>query len=456
VLKIDYLEFLETIIKGIPDTINVYNLDCVLEFSNQNTVNCKETFDNTDIKEVIKTKKIIEKEKYLSSSNKFMDICYKPIFNELGEVIFIIERQKDITERVVLGKIQKRSDSNFKNMIDSGPVAVIIVVKGIITFVSEGGKKILCSDFDKIVGKNFYSYIPKDKIKIARHRAKQILKNKIENITGEYKIMTENNKLITLEIMAGYFLYNGSEAVKIEARNISEMQKDINRAAKLQKDGLESNFPIPEKAIMESLYIPLKTISGDFYRIHKVDENYAVGILLDATGKGLGAALNVYALDVLFNEVVEVSKKPLEIIKMLNKKMMDYFEENFIAACCFSFDFKNKQVNVVGAGINELLIQRKGCEVEEVQVKGTPLGMFSNSYFSEKTFTIESGDKFYFFTDGLEFLFDSDKIIQKFMEKSTLKEVKDFLLEYIDDLSLDIEGIKDDCTMIALEIKNDY
>lgn len=466
--KIEYSVFLESIISGIPDIIRVFNIDGTIKFTNEDIYlfdaeisnkheddDVKNCEDNLNIKliEAIQAKKMVHIEKYIPSKNRFMDICYSPILDASGEVIFVVERQTDITDNKTLASKQRERENNYRNLVDSAASAVIIIVDNNIVFVNEGGKKIVNMGHEQIIGKNIYNYINKAYVKTARHRMKYILKNKAENTTFEYKILGSDGEVSDVEITSGYFEYRGCAAIRTEIRDITEMKKDLNRASKLQKNSVQSIFPIEEKVYMESIYVPCKTVSGDFYRIHKINEDYVIGIILDVTGKGLSAALNVYAADVLFSEAVKISKKPLKIIEILNRKFINYFDESYISACCFAFDFKNKELSVVGAGINQFLMQKKGFEVEEVTVKGAPLGMFSDSIFSKKTFTIGGGYRFYFFTDGLEFLLDKDKIIQKYIGEVSITQFKNYLTDYIDDLVLDFEGLKDDCTMIALEIK---
>lgn len=464
--KIDYSKFLELVIKGIPDLIHVFSPDGTLKFSNKNVYlfdenclkrnNIKGENRKTDLlfNKALETKRIVNDEKYFPQINAFKDICYNPVLDSSGEVMYIIERQRDITEKKAMAGKLKENESNYRSLVESAAAnALIIIVGNSIAYINEVGKKTIGRENEEVVGTNVLKFIHKEYAKTYRRRAKYILKNKIQNSTFEYKIVSECGKVMDVEITSGYFVYNGCTAIRAEIRDITKMKKNLNRAARLQKNNLQSVYPIDSKVCMERIYVPCRTVSGDFYRICKVNEDYAVGIIFDVTGKGMSAALNVFAFDVMFNEAVSISSKPSKIIEILNKKTAEYLDESYIAACCFGMDFKKNKINVVGAGINQFLMQKKGCEVEEVVVEGSPLGMFLESTFSKNTFDMKAGDRFYLFTDGLDFLLDSDRIIQNYISKISIKEFKNFLSEYIDDLVLDFNGLNDDCTMIALEIK---
>ena len=156
---------------------------------------------------------------------------------------------------------------------------------------------------------------------------------------------------------------------------------------------------------------------------------------------------------VLFLQEVAITHEPIDIVNNLNKKMINYYEENYIAVCCFSMDFNKKELKVVGAGINTFILQKKNYEVEEKIAEGIFLGMFENSEFCEQIISFESGDKIIFFTDGLDFILDDDKIIQKYMEEVSVYEFKKYIDEFLNDTILESGTLKDDCTMLAMEIR---
>lgn len=116
-------------------------------------------------------------------------------------------------------------------------------------------------------------------------------------------------------------------------------------------------------------------------------------------------------------------------------------------------DFNSNELRVVGAGINQFLFQKKGESLEEKIVEGSFLGMFDNSEFCEQTIFFESGDKIFFFTDGLDFILEDDKVIQEYMRDASIFEFKNYLDDFLSDSILESGKLKDDCTMVAIEIK---
>lgn len=166
-------------------------------------------------------------------------------------------------------------------------------------------------------------------------------------------------KKVNLEVSFTYMMYDGSPAILAILRDVTEMKQELTSAAKLQRKTLQSNFPCEEYVSTVSVYKPAHMISGDSYRIQKIDEASILGILIDVRGKGISAALNISALDVLFLQEISAFHEPIDIVNSLNKKLVSYYEENYIAVCCFSMDFKKKELKVVGAGINRFIYQKK-------------------------------------------------------------------------------------------------
>jgi sigma-B regulation protein RsbU (phosphoserine phosphatase) len=295
-----------------------------------------------------------------------------------------------------------------------------------------------------------FKYVPDESRETIKKRIKYMRESKNSKCTFDYRIFRCDNSSIEVEVSSSYLTYKGKPAIQSIIRDITEMKKGLNQAAKFQRKYLETACPFPEKIRMESLYMPARTVSGDFFKIYKISEELVIGILWDVSGKGITAALSVSAFLVLFGEAALASHDPQEIVKNLNKKIINHLEERYIAACCFSLDFKKNEAKVVGAGINQYVFQKSDSSPREMIIKGPFLGMFEDSVFDEQIVSFQSGDRFCFFTDGLDFILDNEI---NYLKSHTITEFKDYLRDFLVDLLNYKESLKDDSTLIALEIK---
>jgi PAS domain S-box-containing protein len=401
-------------------------------------LNRKEKCLDCPFEEVVENKQMISRERYIPELNTFMDVCYNPVLDDDGNILFIVERLRDITEKKFLDKILKDSKEKYKQILNNSPDAILIIVDNKIVLANYEACNLLRADYSQIIDSNVYKHFPDKYMKSLHKRFRNVIAQKRVKDTDDYEFVFNNNKKANLEVSFTYMTYDGSSAILAILRDITEMKQELNSAAKLQRKTLQSKFPCEEYVDVVSVYTPAHMISGDFYRIQKIGETSVLGILIDVRGKGISAALNISALDVLFLQEISASFEPTDIVHSLNKKLVSYYEENYIAVCCFSMDFKKKELKVVGAGINRFIFQKKDNIVEEKIVSGPFLGMFEDSDFSEDVITFDSGDKIFFVSDGLDFIFDEDKIVQGYMESVSISQFKAYIDEFLEDTRLDL------------------
>lgn len=460
------------ILMGIPDVIKVFNTDHTIAFLNDagysfydktpeeikgkkcyEVLISKEKCINCSFDIVMRTKKMFVTEKYIPELNKVMDVCCNPVLDEYGEILYVVERLRDITEKKMLDKILKDSKDRYKQILNSSPDAIIIIVDNKIVLANQEACNLIDLEYSEIIDSNIYKYFHEKYRKILLKRFRTIILEKKQKDTHDYEFNIFDGKISNFQISCSYILYEGNSAILAVMRDITEMKEELNKAAEFQRKTLQKNFPCKEFIDVASLYVPAKTISGDFYRVYKINENLIIGIIVDVRGKGISAALNISAFDILFLEEVAVTHEAINIVNNLNKKLVNYYEENYIAVCCFSMDFNKNEINIVGAGINQFFLQKKDEKIQEKTAEGIFLGMFEDSEFEEQVISFESGDKFIFFTDGLDFIMDEDKIIQRYIEEVSISEFKNYVNEFLMDTILESGALKDDCTMLAIEIK---
>ena len=57
-----------------------------------------------------------------------MDVCYNPVLDEEGNITFIVERLRDITEKKILDKILQDSKEKYKQILNNFQDAIVIIV----------------------------------------------------------------------------------------------------------------------------------------------------------------------------------------------------------------------------------------------------------------------------------------------------------------------------------------
>lgn len=321
---------------------------------------------------------------------------------------------------------------------------------GTIMFYNEAGYEFYNTTQKKIKGKRCYEMLGRNcRCEVCTTE----LAIKTRELVRIEKYVPEIGRY--MDCMCNPVINNKGDIVLVveQLRDITQYKRQLNSAAKIQRQALVRDFPMEDKAFMETIYIPAETVSGDNYLLHKVDDNLVIGIIYDVMGKGITAALNVSAVSVIFKEAITKYKNPSYIIKYLNQKAGEYLNESYVAACCFRLDFNKKDAVVVGAGINRFIFKSSEGYVKEQIVKGPFIGMFEDSNFDEITINFKQGDKFYFFTDGLDEIVDNEEIKQNFFNLKSLADIKESINRNISYNKSCSKDKKDDCTLLAIEIK---
>lgn len=457
------------ILNAVPDIIKVYRKDKSIIFFNEAAYHfynkkpeevynkkCHEVLHdinhctNCPFEKLLETKNVVSVERYYPEANKYMDVCCTPIFNDSGEIAFIIERLTDVTEKKTLENLIKRDEKMYHEIVNFYPDGITIVQDYKIVLANNQAKNLL--SLSETTKKSILHYLPEKDRKNVAKLIRNILKNKDTNIIRHYTYINPKNEKIILQFLLTYISYKGSGAILAVIRDTTEFKKSLDMATKIQSNNLQKSFPLEKKANFEYIYYPAHTVSGDYFKMFKISEDMVVGALIDVSGNGVTAALNVSAFDILFLEEILKNHDPLTILNSLNAKYNKY-EKGFIAACCFSFDFAKKEAVIIGAGINEFIVKRKNGIVEQRTVKGSFLGMFEDSLFDKQIIKFNSGDVFYFFTDGLDFIFDENKIVESYMGTSTIHQFKTYIDNYLNDMIIENGKLDDDSSMLAIEIK---
>lgn len=367
-----------------------------------------------------------------------------------GKLLGMVQSFKDISERKQSEEILRESENRYRSLFELSPDAIIVYCQGIIVFANSMAAHLFGENFpENLIGKNVYQLFHPDFRHTARLRIEQALSLGKTESMYHYKLIKKDGTIFDGEASSNSLLYKGQLAVQTIIRDITRQKKEIETAAKIQKQRLSSRFPFPEKAQMEIVYLPAETISGDLFHLQKYDDYTVVGFLGDVAGKGISAALSTSALKVLFYEICYKTKNPLELLKILNIEVGKYLQDEYVAACCFSFDFLQKQFTVAGAGINLFSFSHKGFYCCQEIIKGPFLGMFTNVKFDVKNINFERGDRFYLYTDGfLDFLHDKETT-WIFDDCITIQEQKRLLEDNLRQES----SLKDDTTWLAIEIK---
>ena len=256
-----------------------------------------------------------------------------------------------------------------------------------------------------------------------------------------------------------------AEAAEAQSRAIQaehdRKTKELEEARQLQLSLLPKKLPqLPHLDI--AVYMQTATeVGGDYYDFH-VDAKGTLTIVVgDATGHGMKAGTVVTASKSLFNSHAE-NPDILFTLKEMTRalKMMDL---HLLSMCMTLMKIKQNKIQVSAAGMPPVLLHRHATGVvEELLLKGMPLGTFPEFEYQLQETTIRPGDTILFMSDGLPELFNQKKEmfgyekIQEIFKTSAHLTAKEIInsLKKAGDEWMDGSDQDDDVTFVAIKMKN--
>jgi serine phosphatase RsbU (regulator of sigma subunit) len=247
------------------------------------------------------------------------------------------------------------------------------------------------------------------------------------------------------------------------ADNLAEQ---LRLAGLVQQDFLPTQLPDTEEVRWASIFIPAEWVSGDIYDVVRIDEQHIGFYVADVVGHGMPAALLTIFLKqaLVMRETYEKNYRifpPAEVIQNLNVRMAAQKLSGYqFATCCYCLlNIKTLQLTYARAGHPYPIHIRSGQNPEQLQIKGSLLGVFEQGEYTQQTIQLHHGDKLLLYSDGAE------PFIGKFDDESgfgyseRFLRIKDLpIVEMMDELNTIAHNQKiepteiDDITMIGFEI----
>ena len=237
--------------------------------------------------------------------------------------------------------------------------------------------------------------------------------------------------------------------------------KELEEARQLQLSLLPKELPqLPHLDI--AVYMQTATeVGGDYYDFHVEADGTLTIVVGDATGHGMKAGTVVTASKSLFNSHAENPDILCTLKEMTRSlKMMDL---HLLSMCMTLMKIKRNKIQVSAAGMPPVLLHRYATGVvEELLLKGMPLGTFTEFDYQLQETTIQPGDTLLFMSDGLPELFnDKEEMfgyekIHEIFKSSAHLPVDGIISNLKEAGSTWVDGAdpQDDVTFVAIKMKN--
>lgn len=216
--------------------------------------------------------------------------------------------------------------------------------------------------------------------------------------------------LLSLNLLVEYIEI--FERMKKNNRKMADLNKsmmdDVRLAQSLQISLLpiDKQREIQKRVDMEISYMPMQSVGGDYYDFYLLDENKILFLLGDASGHGIYAAMIWAMLKVEVEEIIEERgfDDLAESFTLLNRRITRILENTYSYATLFSFliDMKEMTVTYISAGHSDQIYYSGRNEgTAKIKNKNPIIGTFKNAKYYCESISIQQGDAFLMFTDGI-------------------------------------------------------
>jgi sigma-B regulation protein RsbU (phosphoserine phosphatase) len=212
------------------------------------------------------------------------------------------------------------------------------------------------------------------------------------SVSGPTSFALENARLIERMID------DARRRQELEAEN-EQRAKELEEARQLQLSMLPKSVPQLPHLEIAAYMKPATEVGGDYYDFHLADDGTLTIVVGDATGHGLKAGTVVTATKSLFNHlaatpgITDIFQHSSRALKLMNLRAL-YMAMTMVKV-------RGYRLTISAAGMPPVLVYRAADHaIEEVFIKGIPLGSLTGYAYREEEIVLSSGDVVVLMSDG--------------------------------------------------------
>ena len=256
------------------------------------------------------------------------------------------------------------------------------------------------------------------------------------------------------------------QALLVEVGDKQRMEAELQMARDVQAQFFPKQIPRIGRLALSGACAPARVVSGDCYDFLLHAEALIDIVVSDISGKGLSAALLNASLQSALRLQVTVGAleaQPGRLASMvchLNRHLcLNTAPERFATLFIGTYDPETSTLSYCCAGHNPPYLLQKG-RLSQLCAGGVPLGLIADARYEEATVSLDAGDLFAIYTDGITEaqslsgeMFGEERLERVILGCAGMscEEIQSQILEAVRDFSLGVEQA-DDQTLVVGKI----
>jgi serine phosphatase RsbU (regulator of sigma subunit) len=259
----------------------------------------------------------------------------------------------------------------------------------------------------------------------------------------------------------------GIRQLMLEQGEKERLEEELRIARQIQMSLLPAQGAAGLPGVrVAALCLPAAEVGGDYYDILPLGETRMGVLVADVSGKGTSAALYMAELKGLVLSLSRIYDSPAKLLSEANRILAAHMDSrSFVTMTYAVVDTAARKMRYARAGHNPLIhFQARSGKTRVLTPAGLGLGLDPGDRFDrileEAEVTLEPGDFFLFFTDGLSEAMNTgaelfgEGRLRRILEDSgrlTSEELKERILEEVRRFVGDADP-HDDMTLVVLKI----
>ncbi|MEH7416866.1 PP2C family protein-serine/threonine phosphatase [Neobacillus drentensis] len=237
-----------------------------------------------------------------------------------------------------------------------------------------------------------------------------------------------------------------------------EIKSEIEIAASIQENLLETPIPKLEEVDIGAISIPAKKMNGDFYRFVEDGECISIAVA-DVIGKGIPAALCMSMIKYAMDSLPTSRNTPNEVLTNLNRVVENNVDSSmFITMFYGIYDSNMHSFTYAAAGHEQgFYYDASSHSFEDLETRGMVLGVEQNITYEQYEKKVNRGDMIVLLSDGVT----ESRTENGFIERSVITDlIQSFMhlsaQEMVENIYRHIERLqnyelRDDFTLIIIK-----
>ncbi|MBQ8708877.1 MAG: serine/threonine-protein phosphatase [Succinivibrionaceae bacterium] len=186
------------------------------------------------------------------------------------------------------------------------------------------------------------------------------------------------------------------------SREQARVATELNIATDIQNGAL----PEPEETDGIDLHAFMKTaleVGGDFYDHFRIGDRHLGFVIADVSGKGIPASLFMMISKILIQKNMMDGLSPKDALMRSNNELIrNNRAEMFVTVLCGILDLETGVLRYSSAGHDHPAVSFKSSDFRLLKTRPEfVLGAIENTKYTEHEVTLEKGDVFFVYTDGV-------------------------------------------------------